>query len=127
MEHILKLTEEEACKAVREVIKADLGAWDIHFIEEQGHLRLDEKKPIICEELNLELFSEAQKNSPENTVPNCKIIGTCGDDEFAWVCQKDDGCIVEVDEYDLRKGGSGEGLSFPSVPHYLLFVVGYQG
>jgi hypothetical protein len=48
------------------------------------------------------------------------MIGIIRDDEFAWVCQKDDGSIVEFDEYDLKMKPQIQRLVFPSLSHYLL-------
>lgn len=127
MKHIIKLTEEDACAVLKQITEAEKEAWDIHFVENEGHIRLDEEKPIVCDGLSLELFVEHKTDFPECSIPNCEIIGIFGDDEFAWVCRKDDGSIVEVDEYDLRNGALGSGMIFPSLSHYLLFVLNYQG
>lgn len=124
LKHLLELTEENACVTLKRITEAEAEEWDIHFIEEQGTIRLDEGRPIVCQGLNLSLYNKEEITLPERFFPDCEILGICGDDEFAWVCRRKDGSIEEIDEYDLRKGVRESDLSFPSLSHYLLFVAG---
>lgn len=127
MKDILKLSNDEACSILKKITDAEAQEWDINFIENEGELRLDEGRPIVCDGLNLRLFVGTEVSHPSCMFPNCEIIGVFGDDEFAWVCRQDDGGIVEVDEYDLKKGRPESDLVFPTISHYLLFVLNYQG
>ena len=127
MKNILKLSNDEACSILKKITDAEAEEWDIHFIEDEGKLWLDEESPIVCDGLNLRLFVGTEINHPNYMFPNCEIIGLFGDDEFAWVCRQDDGGIVEVDEYDLKKGVRESDLVFPTISHYLLFVLNYKG
>lgn len=127
MKNILKLTEDQACSILKKITDSEAGEWNIHFIEDRGRIRLDEEKLIVCDGLNLRLFVGSEIDLPEYIFPNCEIIGIFGDDEFAWVCRQSGGGIVEVDEYDLKKGVRESDLVFPSLSHYLLFVLNYQG
>lgn len=126
IKNILKLADDQACSILKKITDEEAVEWDIHFIEDGETIRLDEENPIVCDGLNLRLFVGTEVDYPEYMFPNCEIIGLFGDDEFAWVCRQDDGGIVEVDEYDLKKGARESDLVFPSLSHYLLFVLGYQ-
>lgn len=123
MKNLNNLSEEEATAMLFQATDGGGEAWQIHFIKQRGVLRLDENHPILCDGLNLQLFAKVKSHYPTCPVPEYKVIGTFGDDDFAWVCQHQDGKVVELDEYDLKNGADIEaGVVFPSLAHYLLFV-----